>query len=122
MTSVKDALLSLPVVAVALGALAVGLVELGRYWNFGLASLSLIAIPLVLAIAYSLWYRTLPYKTRGPPSSSSAPTAMGSGTEEPFEDPVEEADRLEQAAKSGPPPEAPAVEEDDGAAESPPSR
>jgi len=121
MTTFKGVVLSLPVVAVALAALAVGLVELGRFWGWGSSALYLIAVPLVLAIGYTLWYRTLPYAPRGAPSAPSAPAVMGSGADEPFEDPVEEADLLEQAAKTGPPPEEPTAVEDDDATDPPAS-
>lgn len=121
MTSPKAVLLSLPVVAVALGALAVGLVELGRYLGLGLASLFLLAVPFVLALVYSLWYRTLPYEPRGGPTGMGAFAGTMGPTDEPFEDPVEEADRLGRAGPSDVPEESPAVVEDDTVVEPTPT-
>lgn len=121
MTSFKAVLLSLPVVTVALGALSVALIELGRYWGFGLSSLFLLAVPVALALLYLAWYRTLPYVPRGAPAESGPASLAGAVDGEPFEDPVEEADRLDQDASEGPPPEEPAVVEDDEAADSPPA-
>jgi hypothetical protein len=95
-------LLSLPVVTALLAALALGLVFLGRYLGLGVYSLALIAIPLALAVAYLAWYRTLPYE----PTTGPAASPLGPGTEEPFEDPVEEADRLSRT-----PGETPAADE-----------
>jgi hypothetical protein len=119
MTTWKGALLSLPVVAVALGALAVGLIELGRYWGLGLTSLAFLAVPLVLALVYIRWYHRLPYVPPGAPARATSAPLPGVGAEEPFEDPVEEADRFDQASKTGSPPEQPAIVEDDSAADSP---
>ena len=113
MTTLKGALLSLPVVAVALGALAVGLIELGRYWGLGLLSLGLLAVPLVLAVVYIFWYHALPYEPRGAHTGAPPAAVLGAGAEEPFEDPVEEADRFDQASKDEVPPEEPTVVEDD---------
>jgi len=113
MTSVKGVLLSFPVVAVALGALAVGLIELGRYWGLGLLSLVLLAAPVALAVVYVGWYRQLPYEPRGVPPGARPTSLLGPTTDEPFEDPVEEADRLDQATKTGATPgEAPAAGSD----------
>ena len=113
MTDVKGVLLSLPVVAVALGALTAGLVELGRYLRLGELTLALLAIPIALALAYLAWYRTLPYEPPAAPSGPGSSRALGISSEEPFEDPVEEADRFDREA--APPPRggaAPAVVED----------
>jgi hypothetical protein len=122
MTPWKGVLLSLPVVAVALGALAVGLVELGRYWSLGLISLAFLAVPLVLAVVYIQWYRGLPYEPPGARARGTSASFLGAGAEESFEDPVEEADRFDQLSKTGSPPEEPAIVEDDSAADSPPVR
>ena len=75
----------MPVVAVALGGVALGLVLVGRYYGLGLLAFVLLAIPIVLALVYVSWYRTLPYE---PIFRTTAPA------EEPFDDPVEEADRI----------------------------
>lgn len=87
-------LLSLPVVAVLLAALTLALVLAGRFWwNLGLATFALLVVPVVLAVAYLAWYRTLPYEPARPaPSPSTFPFEPD---DEPFEDPVEEADRFE---------------------------
>jgi len=89
-------LLSLPVVAVALGALTLALLFAGRYFDLGTASLALFAIPVVLAVGYLAWYRTLPYAPSRPrPTPKPAVVVTDETSEdEPFEDPVEEADRL----------------------------
>jgi len=118
MTDVKAVLLSLPVVAVALGALAVGLVELGRFWGLGGDALLLLVIPIVLAVTYISWYRALPYEPRGRPSAATSWPASATVTDEPFEDPVEEADRLDQeGGENAPETETPAIVEDDGTEE-----
>jgi len=113
MTSVKGVLLSFPFVAVALGALAVGLIELGRYWGLGLLSLVFLAAPLALAVVYIGWYRQLPYEPRGVPAGARTTSLLGPTVDEPFEDPVEEADRFDRATKTGAAPgEAAAAEND----------
>lgn len=92
-------LLSLPVVAVLLAVLTLVLVVVGKYWNLGLTTFALLAIPVVLAVVYLAWYRTLPYEPVHllPSPVSPSPDA----DREPFEDPVEEADRLERDASEG---------------------
>ncbi|MGA8709609.1 MAG: hypothetical protein WB786_00020 [Thermoplasmata archaeon] len=92
-------LVSLPVVAGLLGGLTLGLLLLGRYYDLGLVTFALLAIPVVLAIGYLAWYRTLPYE---PPRPRPRPEPAKE-EEEPFEDPVEEADRHDQAANDGGP-------------------
>ena len=82
-------------------------------YRFGLA-----AIPLLLAIAYVNEYRKLPYEPWPPRPAPAAPApaaipvaesppptaaASAAAEEEPFEDPVEEADRL-AADPTAPPP------------------
>jgi len=92
---------SLPVFACLLGALTLALVLLGRYYGLGDATFALLAVPVVLAIGYLLWYRTLPYERPRPRARVAEPLDedAASDTEEPaeetFEDPVEEADRIE---------------------------
>jgi len=93
--------LALPVVAVMIGALTIGLVLLGRYLNLGIYTLLLLGVPIALAVAYLVWYSKLPYeplRARVPVASSLA----APGPDEPFEDPVEEADRLDAETKAGP--------------------
>jgi len=116
MTEAKAVLLSLPVVAVMLGALTVGLVELGRVSSLGEYSLLLLVIPIALAVIYISWYSALPYEPRGRPTTVPSLPASAVGGDEPFEDPVEEADRLDQEG-GAPAPEAaaPAIVEDDAA-------
>jgi len=82
---------SLPVVAALLAVLALGLIVLGRYLGLGVDTFFLLAVPILLAVAYLAWYRTLPYEPLRP-----APPPAVAG-DEPFEDPVEEADRIEGA-------------------------
>jgi len=119
MTSGKGVLLSLPVVTVALGALAVGLIALGRYWGLGLSSLYFLVVPVALALLYARWYRTLPYEPRGVPAGARPVSLPGVADDEPFEDPVEEADRLSQARAAGPSSKEPTVVENDPSADSP---
>lgn len=88
--------LSYPVVMVLLVVLTVGLIVFGWFLRWGLASLYLLAIPLVLAVVYLAWYRTLPYH---PPETRASAGVIPPDTE-PFEDPVEEADRLDEAKES----------------------
>ena len=98
MTKIVAVLLSLPVAAVLLGALSLGLVYLGRSWGFGLYTLLLLIVPIALAVGYLAWYRTLPYE---PSQRRVAPAPRPTATpEEPFEDPVEEADRLDQGKEA----------------------
>ncbi|HLM69824.1 MAG TPA: hypothetical protein VK423_00365 [Thermoplasmata archaeon] len=83
-------LLSLPVFAALLAALTLGLILLGRYYNLGTTTFALFAVPVLLAVVYLAWYRTLPYES---PRARRVP-APAEDEEEPFEDPVEEADRM----------------------------
>jgi hypothetical protein len=113
MNQLRAVLLSLPVVAVLIGALTLGLVLLGRYWNLGVVTLFLLVVPIALAVAYLWWYSKLPYEPLRPtaaPSRTPAPPPM---VDEPFEDPVEEADRYARTGAPEPPPEEPAIVEDD---------
>lgn len=100
MTGRSFSLLSLPVFAALLAVLTLGLILLGAYLGLGTYSFFLLAVPVVLAVGYLAWYRTLPYE--GP---VARPEAVGTEPspeeeEEPFEDPVEEADRIESGAES----------------------
>lgn len=89
-------LLSLPVVAVLLAALALGLIFLGRTYGLGVVTFALLSVPIALAVLYLAWYRTLPYE---PPVRSPRAEVLDEEGEapvdEPFDDPVEEADRFE---------------------------
>jgi len=96
MTERPSTWLSYPVVMGLLVVLTIAVIFLGRFWNWGLATFYLLAIPLALAVAYLAWYRTLPYTPPEPrPSTGSVPVDG-----EPFEDPVEEADRLDEAKEA----------------------
>jgi hypothetical protein len=92
----------LPIMTVIIAGLALGVEVLGLVAGYGQWSLALLAIPGVLAAAYLLEYRTLPYEPWHPaprrpqPAPTLAP-APGADEEE-FVDPVEEADRLDSAA------------------------
>ena len=98
-------LLSYPVVMVLLVALTLALIVLGQwYWKLGLYTLYLLAIPLALAVAYLAWYRTLPLM-QPPPQSAVAKVVPGDDDDEPFEDPVEEADRLDETTEDDKTPE-----------------
>ena len=119
MASWRTTLLSLPVVAVLLGALTLGLVYLGRYWGLGVATLFLLAVPIVLAALYLWYYSTLPYAPRSAaPTRAPSPVPAGAA-DETFEDPVVEADELDRASHSEVPPESPTVVEDDAREDAP---
>jgi len=109
MTKFVAVLLSLPVVAVLLGALSLVLVYLGRSWGFGDYTLLLLIVPIALAVGYLAWYRTLPYEPAQ--RRVTAAPRPAAAADEPFEDPVEEADRLDQEEGSEGT-EAPAVDSD----------
>lgn len=109
MTGLRSTFLSLPVVAVVVGGLTLALVLLDRYAGLGPWGFALLAIPIALAAGYLAWYRTLPYEPARP-GPSEAPAVP---TDEPFEDPVEEADELERASAAEPPGESPGVAEDE---------
>ena len=102
--------LSYPVVMGLLMVLTLVLVLLGSwYWKLGISTLYLLAIPIVLAVAYLAWYRTLPYH---PPEPRRFAGGLP-GAAEPFDDPVEEADRLEEAKDDEEIPEVRDDEEDE---------
>jgi len=111
---VRVSLLSLPVVAVLIGALTMGVVVLGRYLDLGVYGLLLLAVPIAVAVAYLVWYSRLPYEPPAPrarPASMAAPA--GPVPDEPFEDPVEEADRFDSAAAAQAPPSDQGADEPD---------
>jgi len=118
----KVSLLSFPVVMVLLVVLTLGLVFLGRwYLGLGLKTFFLLAIPLVLAVVYLAWYRTLPYVPARPQARAAAPAEEEEEDGEPFEDPVEEADRLDETAEEAEPPDEPADADDELEPEAPKS-
>ena len=92
-------LLSLPVIAGLLAGLTLLLLLLGRYYDLGTLTFALLAVPVVLAVGYLAWYRTLPYE-RPRPRPRPEPVVED---DEPFDDPVEEADRQDEAADGSPP-------------------
>jgi len=97
MTGRRFSVLSLPVVAVLIGALTIAVIFVGRYWNLGSYTFFLLAIPVAVAVAYLAWYRTLPYEPSRPRAAAvTAPSVEG---DEPFVDPVEEADEFDSEAK-----------------------
>ena len=103
---------SLPVFVVVLAVLTFGVVLLGRYLGLGLDSFFLLAVPVAVAVAYLAWYRTLPLES---------PRARAwTEDDEPFEDPVEEADRLEEESVPAGPDEATAPAESDEEPATPP--
>jgi len=77
--------------ACLLAALTFGLVITGKDLGFGVYTFALLAIPVALAVGFLAWYRhvLITHPTTGL-GAAFAPT-----DDEPFEDPVEEADRLE---------------------------
>jgi len=102
-------MLSYSVVMGLLVALTLVLVLLGEwYWKLGISTLYFLAIPLALAVAYLAWYRTLPYEPKPSPAGAGPVPAPTPDDDEPFEDPVEEADRLdEEEEEEGRTPEEP---------------
>jgi len=103
-----NVLLSLPVMAVVVAAITFAVILVGQWFGLGTYTLVLLAIPVAVAVGYLAWYRTLPFEPGPPKSSPGAPVAESDP--EPFEDPVEEADRL---AEEGDPSEATASTSDD---------
>ncbi len=83
----------LPVMAVLIAILALGVIVLGLIAGLGARSLWLLFIPGLLAVAFLLEYRKLPYVPWG--SRPASPAAADLPDEE-FIDPVEEADRIAQ--------------------------
>lgn len=86
--------LSLPVFAGLLGVLTLALMLLGRYFDLGTNTFLLLAIPIALAIMYLARYSTLPH-TPERRRARPRPVAPPPEEEEPFDDPVEEADRID---------------------------
>jgi hypothetical protein len=78
------------VIAVAVGVMAFGFVALGYELKLGIYSLALLAIPLVVAMAYLSQYSRRPYEPWVAPGSGETDDP----SDEPFDDPVEEADRI----------------------------
>ncbi|MGD1099753.1 MAG: hypothetical protein ABR888_05365 [Thermoplasmata archaeon] len=109
MTNRPISMLSYSVVMGLLVALTLVLVLLGEwYWKLGISTLYFLAIPLALAVAYLAWYRTLPYEPKPSPAGAGPVPAPTPDDDEPFEDPVEEADRLdEEEEEEGRTPEEP---------------
>jgi hypothetical protein len=102
-----------PFVAVAalVGALTVGLIVLGLELHWGLFSYVLVVIPVSIAAVYLVSYaRIVPPPTAETPpppvtATPSPPSPRGvTGDEEPFIDPVEEADRIASGESLPPPP------------------
>lgn len=81
----------LPFVAVtgAVAALSLGVVALGLFLHLGVWSLVLLVIPGAIVAVYIGQYAKLH------PSEPVASGADLTGPDEPFDDPVEEADRME---------------------------
>ncbi len=94
-----------PFVAVAalVGALTVGLIVLGLELKWGIFSYVLVVIPIAVAAAYLVSYARVapPPVVAPPPSPAASPTT---DEEEPFIDPVEEADRIASGETLPPPP------------------
>ena len=104
-------------------ALVIVVDAVGTIERLGLRTLYLLAIPIVLAVWYLLEYRTLPMEEKPTPVAPVTPAAgLGATTaadppnpdgtsassttieppidpNEPFDDPVEEADRIESEEK-----------------------
>ena len=115
----------IPLFAMAVG-LAGAMLVLVVLWagpylrSWGDARFALVALPVLLAAVYLNEYRKLPYEpwhwgtspvATGPAPASAPPPAMvatepgavpAPPAEEPFDDPVEEADRLEGGPADGP--------------------
>jgi hypothetical protein len=113
----SDAVGQIPfvVIAASLGIVALGMVALGWFLKLGIYSLGLLVVPLVIGWFYISKYSERPYEPRVPPrSATAAPPST-----EPFDDPVEEADRIGPVpAEAGP---APTADSAEPTAEPPPS-
>jgi hypothetical protein len=83
-------------VVIGVAVAALGLVALGTYLRWGVWSLALLIVPGAFAAVYLTQYSQLPIAPPRP-----APPAEPEDAE-PFDDPVEEADRL---ASESPPPD-----------------
>ena len=81
-------------VAALVAALTVGLVVLGLELYWGYYAYLLVLIPVAIAGYYLVSFsRTAPAEEEPGPPAAASPETAGAG-EEPFVDPVEEADRL----------------------------
>ncbi|MGA9840183.1 MAG: hypothetical protein WBF81_07280 [Thermoplasmata archaeon] len=85
----------LPAVAAALALISFGIVALGIYLHLGMYWPVLLVLPLAIAAVYISQYSRRPFEP-SPPRTTGEPA-----TDEPFDDPVEEADRIEAAAPEG---------------------
>lgn len=92
-----------PIMIGVVAGLALLVEYLGVDLKFGLWSLALLVIPAALALAYLIEFRRLPYEPPAArPASGSAPQLRSVLDDEPFVDPVEEADRWETEHHNGP--------------------
>lgn len=95
-------------IAAIVGALTVGLIVLGLELGWGSYTYLLVIIPIAIAAAYLVSYSKVapPVEVAaGPTASPGPPSPPGvAGEEEPFVDPVEEADRLASGETLPPPP------------------
>jgi hypothetical protein len=89
-TVASDAIGRIPflVVAAALGVVAFGVVFLGFELKLGVYSLVLLVVPAAVAVVYASQYSR---RSSEPGDSGADPDGP---TAEPFDDPVEEADRM----------------------------
>jgi hypothetical protein len=71
----------------AIAAASLGVVALGVFLRWGVWSFALLIVPGVFAAVYLMQYSKLPYAAPAPPAPVAAEET------EPFDDPVEEADR-----------------------------
>lgn len=94
----------------ALGVVA-GIVLLGVVGSLVVGRTDLVWIPFVVAIAFAAVYLYASHVPEPPPAASVA--------DEPFDDPVEEADRLSAGSVTGPTPAAEAGSATDGASPAP---
>jgi hypothetical protein len=106
----------LGIMAVLVAGLSLAVEFLGVSLKLGFWALALLVLPAGLAVVYLLGYRTLPYEP--PASPARGPPAAVPADDEPFVDPVEEADAWE----SSQPPEDPAGAPEGGSADAPPAR
>ena len=108
--------LSLPAMMAVIAGLSIVALLLALHFQWGYWRIAFFAIPAVVAGYYLNEYRKLPYEpyrfwpqrpaaTVAPATAPAAPTASPASAapeEEPFVDPVEEADRLAAAGDAPP--------------------
>ena len=92
-------------VTILVGVLTVGLLVLGLELHWGAYAYLLVLIPIGIAGAYLVSFsKVAPRPALAPPAPAAAPSSA-STDEEPFVDPVEEADRIASGEELPPRPD-----------------